>query len=78
MYRIVNHTELCKCALSTGYEYRINKAQVQCEDDVSHDSDFITYFAYNHTIIDVLNASFHVNLPAQLQEGIDKLTEDIP
>ena len=70
--------ELCECALSAGYEYQINKAQVQCEDEVNHDSDFITYFAYNHTIIDVLNASFHVDLPAQLQRSIDKLTEDIP
>ena len=77
-YRIINHTELCECALLAGYEYQINKAQVQCEDDVSPDSNFITYFAYNHAIIDVLNASFHINLPAQLQESLDKLTEDIP
>ena len=41
-------------------------------------SDFVTYFAYNHAIIDVLNASFHVDLPAQLQDSLDKLTEDIP
>ena len=75
-YRIINHTELCECALSTGYEYQINKAQVQCEDHFSPHSDFATYFAYNHAIIDVLNASFHVDLPAQLQESLDKLTED--
>ena len=69
---------MCECALSAGYEYQINKAQVQCEDGVSPDSDFVTYFAYNHAIIDVLNASFHVDLPAQLQDSLDKLTEDIP
>ena len=77
-YQIINHIELCECALSAGYQYQINKAQVQCEDDVSPDSDFVTYFAYNHAIIDVLNASFHVDLPAQLQESLDKLTKDIP
>ena len=77
-YRVINHTELHECALSAGYEYQINKAQVQCEDDVSPDSDFVTYFAYNHAIIDVLNASFHIDLPAQLQDSLDKLTEDIP
>ena len=74
----MNHTELCECALSAGYEYQINKAQVQCEDSITADSDFVTYFAYNHAIIDVLNASFHVDLPAQLQDSLDKLTEDIP
>ena len=42
-YQIINHTELCKCALSAGYEYQINKAQVQCEDGVTADSDFVTY-----------------------------------
>ena len=65
---------MCECALSAGYEYQINKAQVQCEDGVTADSNFVTYFA----IIDVLNASFHVDLPAQLQDSLDKLTEDIP
>ena len=69
---------MCECALSAGYEYQINKAQVQCEDGVTADSDFVTYFTYNHAIIDVLNASFHVNLLAQLQDSLDKLTEDIP
>ena len=77
-YRVINHTELCECALSAGYEYQINKAQVQCEDDVNPDSDFVTYFAYNHAIINVLNVSFHINLPTQLQDSLDKLTEDIP
>ena len=66
-YQIINHTELCECALSAGYKYQINKAQVQCEDGVSPDSDFVTYFVYNHAIIDVLNALFHVDLPTQLQ-----------
>ena len=69
---------MCECALSAGYEYQINKAQVQCEDGVTADSDFVTYFVYNHAIIDVLNASCHVDLPAQLQDSLDKLTEDIP
>ena len=68
---------MCECVLLAGYEYQINKAQVQCEDGVTADSDFVTYFVYNHTIIDVLNASFHVDLPAQLQDSLDKLTEDI-
>ena len=77
-YRIINHTELCECALSARYEYQINKAQVQCEDGVMADFDFVTYFVYNHAIIDVLNASFHVDLPTQLQDSLDKLTEDIP
>lgn len=69
---------MCECALSAGYEYQINKAQVQCEDSVSPDSNFVTYFVYNHAIIDALNASFHVDLPTQLQDSLDKLTEDIP
>ena len=51
---------------------------MQYEDNVSLDSDFVTYFACNHAIVDVLNASFHINLPAQLQDSLDKLTEDIP
>ena len=59
--------------MSAGYEYQINKAQVQCEDGVTADSDFFTYFAYNHAIIDFLNASFHVDLPAQLQYNLPDL-----
>ena len=51
---------------------------MQCEDGVTADSDFVTYFTYNHAIIDVLNASFHVDLPDQFQDSLDKLTEDIP
>ena len=51
---------------------------MQCEDGVTADSDFVTYFAYNHAIIDVFNASFHVDLPAQLPDSLAKLTEDIP
>ena len=51
---------------------------MQCEDSVTADSDFVTYFAYNYAIIDVLNVSFHVDLPTQVQDSLDKLTEDIP
>ena len=64
--------------MSAGYEYQINKAQVQCKNGIIPDSDFVTYFVYNHAIIDVLNALFYVDLPAHLQESLDKLTEDIP
>ena len=77
-YRIINHTELCKCALSAGYDYQINKAQVQCPKGVSPDSDFVTYFAYNHAIMDILSYKFQVTLPQQLQENLNALTEDIP
>ena len=52
-YRIVNHTELCECSLSA-----INKAQVLCDINEQQDANFVTYFAYNQAIVDVLNYSF--------------------
>ena len=77
-YRIINHTELCECSLSVAYDYQINKAQVQCEIDAQQDADFVTYFAHNQAIIDVLNSSFQVNIIDQLRKGLNTLTEDIP
>ena len=77
-YRIINHTELCECSLSAAYDYQINKAQVLCDINAQQDADFVTYFAHNQAIVDVLNSSFQVNIVNQLREGFNTLTEDIP
>ena len=77
-YRIINHTELCKCTLTAGYEYQVNKAQVECTNDESPDSDFITYFVHNQAIADVLSAQFQIDLPSELKEKAELLTENIP
>ena len=77
-YRIINHTELCECSLTAAYDYQINKAQLRCEQGDQQDSDFITYFAHNQAIVDVLNDSFQVTINDQLKEGMSALTQDIP
>ena len=77
-YRIINHTELCECSLSAAYDYQINKAQVLCDINAQQDADFVTYFAHNQAIVDVLNSSFQVNIIDELREGLNTLTEDIP
>ena len=78
MYRIINHTELCECSLTAAYDYQINKAQLRCQEDEQQDSDFVTYFAHNQAIVDVLNYSFQVKIIDQLKDGMSTLTEDIP
>ena len=77
-YRIINHTELCECSLTAAYDYQINKAQVECEDDGHQDTEFVTYFAHNQAIVDVLNYTFQVQIISQIAEGTSTLTEDIP
>ena len=77
-YRIINHTELCECSLTAAYDYQINKAQLSCEQNEQQDSDFVTYFAHNQAIVDVLDYSFQVTITDQLKEGMSSLTEDIP
>ena len=77
-YRIINHTELCECSLTAAYDYQINKAQVECEEDGHQDTEFVTYFAHNQAIVDVLNYTFQVQIISQITEGTSTLTEDIP
>ena len=77
-YRIINHTELCECSLSAAYDYQINKAQVLCDINAQQDAEFVTYFAHNQAIVDVLNSSFQVNIIDQLKERFNTLIEDIP
>ena len=77
-YHIVNHTELCECSLTAAYDYQINKAQVDCDDNGQQDTEFVTYFAHNQTIVDVLNYTFQVQIIDLIRDGISALTEDIP
>ena len=77
-YRIINHTELYECTLTAGYKYQVNKAQVECTNDQSPDSDFITYFVHNQAIADILSAQFQIDLPKELKEKADMLTKNIP
>ena len=54
------------------------RLKLLCEIDAQQDADFVTYFAHNQAIVDVLNYSFQVNILDQLKEGFNALTEDIP
>ena len=76
-YRIINHTELCDCSLSAGFDYQINKAQITCPEDYEADEEFKTYFAYNQAVADVLNSTFDLDISQELAE-FTKLSEDIP
>ena len=77
-YCMINHTELCECSLTAVYDYQINKAQLQCDENEQQDSKFTTYFAHNQAIVDILNHTFQSNIVDQLKQGINMLTEDIP
>ena len=74
---IINHTELCDCSLSAGFDYQINKAQITCPEDHEADEEFKTYFAYNQAVADVLNSTFDLDISQELAE-FTKLSEDIP
>ena len=76
-YHIINHTKLCECSL-TAYEYQINKATLQCPLDDQPSDDFITYFAHNQAILDVLKHYHDIDVLNQLGKQIGMLTEDIP
>ena len=76
--RIVNHTELCECSLTVAYEYQINKAMLQCTSDQQPASNFVTYFAHNQAILDVLKSPHDIDISNQLGMQLGTLTEDIP
>ena len=78
MYHIINHTELCECSLTVAYGYQINKATLQCSLDNQPLDDFVTYFAHNQAILDVLKHSHDTDVSNQLGRQIGTLTEDIP
>ena len=78
MYCIINHTELCKCSLTVAYEYQINKATLQCSTDEQPSDDFITYFAHNQAILDILKHAHGIDISNQIGKQIGMLTEDIP
>ena len=65
-YHIINHTELCECSLTAAYEYQINKATLQCSLDDQPFDHFVTYFAHNQAILDVLKYSHDIDVSNQL------------
>ena len=68
MYRIINHTELCKCSLTAAYEYQINKVTLQCSTDEQPLEDLITYFAHNQAILDVLKHAHSIDISNQISK----------
>ena len=68
MYCIINHTELCECFLTAAYEYQINKATLQCDLDQNPSADFVTYFAHNQAILDILKHSHNIDISHQLNK----------
>ena len=78
MYRVINHTELCECSLTVAYEYQINKATLQYSTDEQPSDNFITYFAHNQAILDILKHAHGIDISNQIGNQIGMLTEDIP
>ena len=78
MYHIINHTELCECSLTVAYEYQINKATLQYSTDEQPSDNFITYFAHNQAILDILKHAHGIDISNQIGKQIGMLTEDIP
>ena len=78
MYRIINHTKLCECSLTAAYEYQINKATLQYSTDEQPSDNFITYFAHNQAILDILKHAHGIDISNQIGKQIGMLTENIP
>ena len=77
-YCIINHTELCECSLTVAYNYQINKAHLQCTLDDQPTDEFTTYFVHNQAILDILNATYQIDLSSQFRDRTGTLTESIP
>ena len=68
---------MCECSLTAAYDYQINKANLQCKGDIQPDSEFITYFAHNQAILDILNSSFNIEITKQMTDQIGTLTVNV-
>ena len=61
-YHILNRSELCECSLTAG-NYLISQTDTNCRDmPESSDGYFITYYAFNKIILDVITVKFDIQV----------------
>ena len=77
-YGILNRSELCECSLTAG-NYLLSQTDTNCGDmPEARDSYFITYYAFNKIILDVITVKFDIQLDDRTITQSTLLHDDIP
>ena len=77
-YRILNRLELCECSLTAG-NYLLSQTDTKCRDmPEARDGYFITYYAFNKIILDVITMKFDIQVDGKTITQSTLLHDDIP
>ena len=77
-YRILNRSELCECSLTAG-NYLLSQTDTNYEDiPEARDGYFITYYAFNNIILDVITVKFDTQVDDRTITQSTLLHDDIP
>ena len=77
-YRILNRSKLCECSLTAG-NYLLSQTDTNCGDvPEARDSYFITYYAFNKIILDIITVKFDVQVDDRTITQPTLLHDDIP
>ena len=70
--------ELCKCSLTAG-NYLLSQTDTNCGDmPEARDGYFITYYAFNNIILDVITVKFDIQVDDKTITQSTLLCDDIP
>ena len=77
-YRILNRSELCECSLTAG-NYLLSQTAFNCGDMPEvKDGFFITYYAFNRMVLDMLMEKFDIQVDDETVIQSMLLHSDIP
>ena len=77
-YHILNRSELCECSLTAG-NYLLSQTASNCGDmPEAKDSFFITYYAFNKIVLDMLMEKFNIQVGEDTITQSALLHSDIP
>ena len=77
-YHILNRSELCECSLTAG-NYLLSQTDTNCRDmPEARDGYFITYYAFNKIILDVITVKFDIQVDDNTITQSALLHDDIP
>ena len=77
-YPILNRLKLCECSLTAG-NYLLSQTDTNCRDmPEARDSYFITYYAFNKIILDVITVKFNIQVDDRTITQSTLLHDDIP
>ena len=77
-YCILNRLELCECSLTAG-NYLLSQTDTNCRNmPEARDGYFITYYAFNKIILDVITVKFDIQVDDRTITQSTLLHDDIP